>query len=108
MAIVSWKFWPVASQAILLLLTLATIALQRLRATGYCRCSGPKEHKPDDAQDQNCQAGGDCQQGKHRRTRFGLPCFGRSFDDLIALSGCHGDLIPDVSVRLAAPVESNA
>lgn len=75
-------------------LALAAIALQRPCATGYCRCSGPKEHKPEDAQDEHRKAGGGCKQGKHRRTRLGLACFGRGFDDPIVLSGCHGDLIP--------------
>ena len=62
---------------------------RRERAAGYRQCSGPKEHEPDEAQDQHREAGRDCKQGKHRRARFGLACFGRGFDDLIVFSGCH-------------------
>jgi hypothetical protein len=54
--------------------------------------SGAEEHEPDDPEDQNRKPGRDGQEDKRRRARFGLACFGRSFDDLALLSGCHGAL----------------
>jgi hypothetical protein len=54
--------------------------------------SGPEEHEPEHSQDQDRKAGGDREQGEHRRPRLGLPRFGRGFDGLMVLSRCHAGL----------------
>jgi hypothetical protein len=56
--------------------------------------SGPKECKPENAQDQYRKPGGGREQGKNRGTGLGLACFGRGFDNLLVLSRCHWNLIP--------------
>jgi hypothetical protein len=70
-----------------------TLALRRGRAhAGAGHLSGAEEREPDDAEDQYREPGRDSQQGEHRRPGLGLACFGRGFDDLTLLSGCHGAL----------------
>jgi len=56
------------------------------------RASGAEKHKPDHAEDQYRQSGGDSEEGKHRGARFGLAGFGRGFDDAAIFSRCHGAL----------------
>jgi len=55
-----------------------------------------EKYEPEHAEDQHGEAGRNRQKREHRRTGFGLPRFGRSFDDpmllLRSLSRCHGGL----------------
>jgi hypothetical protein len=81
-------FWPATSRM------QATIASRHgaADAAGYRTCSGAKEHEPDHTEDQHGQSGRRREQSKHRRPGFGLAGFGRSFNDLLVLSQCHGAL----------------
>jgi hypothetical protein len=54
--------------------------------------SDAEEREPDGPENQYRKPGRDGQEGKHRRTRFGLACFGRGFDDPALWSRCHGAL----------------
>ena len=64
---------------------------------------GAEEHEPDDTQDQNGKAGGNCQKREHGGSRLGLPGFGRGFNDLmVPLLHCHGGL--DLTFRRSASV----
>jgi hypothetical protein len=54
--------------------------------------SSAEERKPDDTKDQDREAGGNCQQREHRRSRLGLSRFGRGFNDLMVPLRCHGGL----------------
>ncbi len=63
-----------------------------VRLRDWISFSGSEEREPDRAEDQYRKAGGDDKQSQHRRSRLGLPRFGRRFDDLALLSRCHGAL----------------
>jgi hypothetical protein len=74
------------------------------------RISGAEEHEPDDAEDQDREAGGDKQESKYRWPGLSLPRFGWRFDDLALVLCCHGslDFFDGAPSASAQDTESNA